>query len=121
MIGRAIVTVYVADVDRSIRFYVETLGFKLRYRASATWAEVDGPAITLGLHQASAESAAPGEKGAITIGLEVEQPLEDVVAVLENRGVPFRGPIAQGAVRIAYFTDPDGTSLYVSEPYRPAR
>jgi catechol 2,3-dioxygenase-like lactoylglutathione lyase family enzyme len=120
MIGRSIVTLYVADVDRAIKFYVETLGFKVRYRANEKWAEVDGPAITLGLHRASdagGASSSESGRGSMSIGLEVEQPLEEVVAVLENRGVKL-GPIATGAVRIVHFADPDGTPLYLSEPYK---
>jgi catechol 2,3-dioxygenase-like lactoylglutathione lyase family enzyme len=119
MIGRSIVTLYVADVDRSIKFYVEVLGFKLRYRANDKWAEVDGPGVTLGLHKAMEAGASRGGVGSVAVGLEVEQPLEDVVAVLENRGIAFPQGMQQGAVRLAWFADPDGNRLYLSEPYRP--
>jgi hypothetical protein len=47
----------------------------------------------------------------------VEGSLDEVVAVLENRGVKF-GPVVQGAVRIAPFTNLDGTPLYLCEPPR---
>ena len=119
MIGRSIVTLAVADVDRSIKFYVEKLGFKLRYRAGDKWAEVDGPQITIGLH-GGGHGPPPGARGSIAIGLEVEQPLEEVVEVLANRSVKFEGPIVKGAVRLIAFGDPDGNALYLCEPYRPA-
>src|SRR5262249_26868336 len=33
-------TVYVSDMDRSVRFYTETLGLKLKHRFGNHWAEV---------------------------------------------------------------------------------
>jgi catechol 2,3-dioxygenase-like lactoylglutathione lyase family enzyme len=120
LIARSVVTLDVADVERSIKFYVETLGFKLRYSANESnagkpdWAEVDGPGVTFGLHRAT--GAKPGLRGSIRVGLEVDQPLDEVVAVLENRGVKFSGSVTQGAVRFIAFGDPDGTALYLYAP-----
>ncbi len=59
MIGRSVVTVYVADVARAAKFYVEVLGFKRRGPASEAWAEVDGPGVTLGLHRAREHGPKP--------------------------------------------------------------
>jgi catechol 2,3-dioxygenase-like lactoylglutathione lyase family enzyme len=117
MIAGGNATVYVADMDRAVRFYVETLGFKLVVRHGDDWAEVDaGGGLVLGLHKASPRAPAPGTAGSIAIGLSVNQPLEDVVAVLANRGVKFHGAIsADGPVKLAFFGDPDGTALYLAE------
>jgi hypothetical protein len=50
----------------------------------------------------------------------VNQPIAEVVQVLSNRGVAFQGPVRQdGAVKLAFFADPDGNALYLAEPYEP--
>jgi catechol 2,3-dioxygenase-like lactoylglutathione lyase family enzyme len=116
VIGGGIATVHVSDLARSVRFYVEVLGFKL-VAESPGWAEVDaGGGLRLGLHPAHPGSPRPGAEGSITIGLEVTRPIAEVVAILENRGVRFRGPIESGtAVRVARFGDPDENALQLFE------
>jgi catechol 2,3-dioxygenase-like lactoylglutathione lyase family enzyme len=118
MIAGGNATLAVSDVDRSVRFYVETLGFKLRYRAGDEWAEVDaGGGLILGLHRAKGQGPGPGARGSISVGLDLNQPIADVVEVLANRGVRFHGPIKEdAAVRLAFFEDPDGNALYLAEP-----
>jgi catechol 2,3-dioxygenase-like lactoylglutathione lyase family enzyme len=110
-------TLYVSDVDRSVRFYVETLGFKLRYRAGADWAEVDaGGGLVRGLHAARGHGPQPGTHGSITVGFELNQPIDEVVEVLKNRGVRFHGPVREdAAVKLAFFGDPDDNTLYLAE------
>jgi catechol 2,3-dioxygenase-like lactoylglutathione lyase family enzyme len=109
-------TIYVRDMDRAVRFYVETLGLKLKHRFGDQWAEVDaGPGLTIGLHPESPNwGAAPGTKGAVGIGFTVAQPLEKVVETLRGRGVAFQGPIVEGGGgRFASLSDPDGNALYL--------
>ena len=120
MIAGGNATVYVSDMDRAVRFYVETLGFKLIVRPSPNetgdgWAEVDaGGGLVLGLHKGAPNAPKPGTAGSIAIGFAVNQPIEDVVAVLSNRGVVFQdGVVANGPVKLAFFGDPDGTALYL--------
>jgi len=117
MIAGGNATLYVSDMDRAVRFYVETLGFKLRARYGDHWAEVDaGGGLVLGLHPESPHAPKPGTLGAMSIGLDVNQPIAEVVQVLENRGVRFQGPVKdQGYIKIAYFADPDGNPLYLAE------
>ena len=117
MIAGGNATVYVSDMDRAVRFYVETLGFKLVVRHEDHWAEVDaGGGLILGLHPASPHAPKPGTSGSISIGLAVNAPIAEVVAVLSNRGVVFQGPVVEnGPIKLAYFGDPDGTSLYLCE------
>jgi len=106
-------TLLVSDVNRAVRFYVETLGFKLRDDASDTWATVDaGDGLVIGL----ARGVSPGASGSISVGLDLNQPIAEVIAVLSNRGVKFSGPMREDAgVKRAFFTDPDGNALYLAE------
>ncbi len=47
----------------------------------------------------------------------MNQPIAEVVEVLANRGVRFLGPVkGDGAVKLAFFGDPDGNTLYLAEP-----
>ena len=117
MIAGGNATLYVADMDRAVRFYVETLGFKLRMRAGDHWSEVDaGEGLVIALHLAGGHGPTPGTRGAISLGLTVNQPIDEVVQVLANRGVVFEGPVrADTAVKLAFFADPDGNPLYLAE------
>jgi catechol 2,3-dioxygenase-like lactoylglutathione lyase family enzyme len=110
-------TIYVTDMDRSVSFYTETLGLRLAFRAGDHWAGIDaGKGLQLGLHPAVARLPAPGTAGSITVGLAVDEPIEQVVATLEGRGVAFLGPVVDdGQLKLAFFADPDGNGLYLAE------
>ncbi|NOG52772.1 MAG: glyoxalase [Planctomycetes bacterium] len=122
MINGGVATVYVSDMDRAVAFYTETLGLKLQFRAGNEWASVDaGEGFAIGLHPESARGPKPGTSGAISVGLNVTQPIEEVVSTLEQRGVSFRGPVvgdAEGGIKLAFFGDPDGNDLYLCEQIR---
>ena len=109
------VTIYVANMDRAVRFYTETLGLKLAYRFGDHWASVElGKGLTIGLHPASAES--PKGPGGMSIGLELAGSLEEAIHRLEAKGVRFGQVVNEGkAGKFAHFTDPDGNSLYLAE------
>src|SRR5579864_8763276 len=67
----AVVTIFVSNMDRAVRFYTEVLGMKLAYRFGDDWASVEvGKGLTIGLHPASGEMPA-GRKGSMAIGLEL--------------------------------------------------
>lgn len=109
-------TLYVYDLDRAVEFYTETLGLKLQSRFENEWASVFAPGgFMIGLHSVRDDRPEPGTDGSITIGLWVDEKLEDVQAHYEARGVNFRGHIVNEVVRLAYFTDPDGNLLYFGE------
>lgn len=110
------VTIYVANVDRSVKFYSETLGLKLAYRFGDHWAAVEaGRGLTIGLHPASDHSPAGNGKG-MSIGLELSGSIHDAVRELTARGLQFDSPINEGkAGAFVGFRDPDGNSLYLTQ------
>jgi catechol 2,3-dioxygenase-like lactoylglutathione lyase family enzyme len=118
MFNGGIVTVFVTDMDRSVRFYTEQLGLKLLQRYQNHFATIDaGHGLTIGLHPASAVSPTGERKGGMSIGLYLTGPIKDSVKTLESRGITFAGEIiGEGkAGSFAHFTDPDGNALYVAE------
>lgn len=116
MIKSGIPTIYVSDMNRSVTFYTETLGLKLRYQAGPEWAEIEaGGGLVLGLHGVG-HGAQAGKQGSITIGFELDEPLDAAYATLKERGVQFHGPVQDtGHIRLATFGDPDGNPLYLQE------
>lgn len=118
MINGITATIFISNMDRAVEFYSNTLGLKLAGRWGDHYASIDiGRGAAIGLHPAgSPKSPRPGTAGSIQIGLAVDGKLEDVVADLTGKGVKFRGPIVDdGAVRLAFFGDPDGNELYLCE------
>jgi catechol 2,3-dioxygenase-like lactoylglutathione lyase family enzyme len=110
------VTLAVTDLGRAIRFYVETLGMKLVAQDARTGSidAGDGFLIVL-LTGRRPETQKPPFAEAVPdamVGLHVKGTIEDVVAVLENRGVELliqdKGPHKR-----AHFRDPDGNELYL--------
>jgi catechol 2,3-dioxygenase-like lactoylglutathione lyase family enzyme len=117
MITGGIATIMVRDFDRAVRFYTETLGLELKFRAGNEWAEViAGQALTIGLHPWSpGHGPEPGQASGISIGFGVD-PIDKAVAALRSKGITFRGPIQDNNnVKLAFFADPDGNPLYLCE------
>src|SRR5260221_10157655 len=82
MLSKGITTIFVTDMDRSIRFYTETLGLRLAQRFGNHWAQVETEQLVIGLHPASAQSPA-GRNGSITVGLTFSTPIEEAVSTLQ--------------------------------------
>jgi catechol 2,3-dioxygenase-like lactoylglutathione lyase family enzyme len=112
----AVVTIFVTEMDRAVRFYTEILGMELQQRYGNEWAGLkadDG--MQVGLHPASAASPA-GRKGSITLGFSASGPLAQAVEEMKQKGVKFVGPIIDDKeVKAAYFQDPDGNEMYLVE------
>ena len=116
MFTGGVFTIYVSDMDRSVKFYTETLGMKLMERHGDHWAAIDGgPGLSIGLHPATAEVPA-GRPGSTAIGLYLNGPIRAAVDRLRGKGVTFQGPVIDDkALSLAFFSDPDGTPLYLAE------
>ena len=110
-------TVYVSNMDASIRFYSETLGLRLTNRFGDRWATVEaGTGLMIGIHPASPDYPAPGTKGSVMFGFEIDEPIEAAVARLKAKGVRFTGDIVHGnGGSFASLVDPDGNPIYLWE------
>jgi catechol 2,3-dioxygenase-like lactoylglutathione lyase family enzyme len=106
-------TVMVKDFARAFRFYAETLGLDVKLRAADDWAEMTAPGLTIGLHAATHGEPTGGAPG-VSIGLQVAN-LDDAMGELKAKGVQFARVIDADQRRFAYFTDPDGTWLYLAQ------
>jgi catechol 2,3-dioxygenase-like lactoylglutathione lyase family enzyme len=119
MISGGNVTVYVSDMDRAVNFYVDQLGLKLAKRYGNHWAEIQvGDSLVIGLHPKSDSAPPPGTRGAMSIGLSVNEPIEQVVDRLRARGVQFRGSVVRdemAGVSFAFLGDQDGNDIYLCE------
>ena len=111
-------SIYVTDVERSIAFYTEKLGLRLKVRVGAEWAEIDaGDGLVLGLHRARPpETVEAGTRGAINIELAAIGALDTIVAGLKAKGVEFKGDILEyPAVRIATILDLDWNEILLAQ------
>ncbi len=117
MINGGTATIFVSEFERAVKFYTETLGLKIQYRAGNDWCSIDaGNGLIIGLHPSESKSPKPGSRGAISVGLNITEPIEKVVAELKKSGVVFEGNIKDDdPVKLAFFGDPDGNELYLCE------
>jgi len=122
MISGGNATVFVSNMDAAVRFYTEVLGLKLTNRFGNDWATVEaGKGLTIGLHPASSKYPAPGTRGGMMLGLEIDQPIEAVVARLNQKGVRILGSIQKEmAGNFVHLQDPDGNEMYLWEVNRQA-
>ncbi len=116
MIDGGNATLFVSDMDKAVDFYTRVLGLRLRMRAADHWAEVDaGSGFVIGLHPRSPLAGEPGSVGAMQIGLNVTEKLEEVAERLAKDGVQLDGGITDdGEVgRFARLSDMDGNRIYL--------
>src|SRR5579864_8061082 len=103
------VTILVADMDASVRFYTAISGFTVKSRYGDEFALVQGPGITIGLHPAGKQ-----EVGKVSIGLGVDS-LEEAMPAFERNGIRFSDIIEDPPMRFAFFHDPNGVELYLAQ------
>jgi glyoxylase I family protein len=114
----------VKDVDRSVSFYTERLGFKVERRPSPVIALLSLEKLTLWLSGPGSSGSKPmpdnrtQEPGGWNrIALEVDD-LPAEVATLKKAGVTFRNEIVSGpGGQQVQIEDPDGNPI---ELYKPA-
>ena len=114
MIKEANTTLMVANIEEAVRFYVETLGLKLKARYGDHFAQVQAPGAIIALHPVSKDGPGPGKSEGVSIGFSVDD-LDKAMTDLKSKGVSFSKVTDDTQVRLAYFTDPDGYPLYLSQ------
>jgi catechol 2,3-dioxygenase-like lactoylglutathione lyase family enzyme len=113
MIRGGLVTLFVSDVEVSMRFYIETLGMKLVHSEDG-FAIIDaGEGFSIGLHRRGKRDKQRGDS-APKVGLYPKLPIREAMAILENRGVTF-DVLEDDKVVIANFEDPDHNVLYLRQ------
>jgi catechol 2,3-dioxygenase-like lactoylglutathione lyase family enzyme len=106
--------IVVSDLERSQKFFVDTLGLKLdNFAPEYNWLEVSTPEgdCALGI---GADSSMQIKNAVLTFTVD------DIVASkkeLESKGVKFAGGIEEvpGHVKMATFHDPDGNMFQLVE------
>jgi lactoylglutathione lyase len=100
---------YVADMDRAVKFYRDTLGLPLKF-ASAEWTEFATGPTTLALHLASKENPA----GTTHLGLHADD-VAGAHGALKGKGVRFtRQPEPLHGITLAEFVDSEGARVSLS-------
>ena len=114
MIKEANVTLMVSDMKKAVDFYVDLLGLKLKARYGDNFAQVEAPGTIIALHPTTGEGPRPRGSESISIGFAVND-LDKSKTELEGKGVKFSRIADDNQVRLAFFTDPDGNTLYLSQ------
>jgi lactoylglutathione lyase len=112
------VIIFVSDMDRSIAFYRDVLGFPVRHQ-SHKWTEFDTGGTTLALHLADASghphAHATMPAGHCHVGLTVPD-LDAFHKELVGKGVKcLQPPKKEDFGSLATYADPDGLPFSVSE------
>lgn len=117
------VMVMVTDMDRSIVFYRDLLGLRVRF-TSPDWTELDTGHTTLALHSGAVQGA-PGDKrlgGIASLGFYVKD-VDAAARELRSRGVKFllEPENRPGEpIRLAVIADPDGLEINITQLVRQA-
>jgi predicted enzyme related to lactoylglutathione lyase len=104
------VTIMVMNMDKAISFY-ESIGLKLQNRWGDHYAMMTTTSLTIGLHPAEKEIPASSK---ISIGFMVDQ-ADEAKELLEKNNIPYKHFDDKSGVYLN-FNDPDGTTLYFTQP-----
>ena len=111
----------VTDMDRSIAWYRDVLGFSLLYRLEEiAWCELSTGVERVNLGLGERETAGGAGGATLTFGVG---DIEAAKAVLDSHGVRQDGPIRDipGMVRLLTFFDPDDNALMFYQDLAPAQ
>jgi lactoylglutathione lyase len=107
-------TIAVSDMEESIKFYTEVLGFEIDGQINPypgfniTFLRNEGDALIELIENVEE----PDKKGIFMVGMEVEN-MDSTVKELLSKGTKFtRGPIDVGdGAKIAFLKDPNGVEI----------
>jgi catechol 2,3-dioxygenase len=115
----------VADVDRSLAFYCDVLGFELQQRlgADAAFISAGGYHHHIGLNSWESRGGSPSPRGTtglyhVAIRYPTRTALGDALRRLVDAGIPLSGASDHGVSVALYLSDPDrnGIELYWDRP-----
>jgi len=115
----------VADVDRSLEFYRDVLGFEVQQRwgADAAFISAGGYHHHIGLNSWESRGASPPAPGTtglyhVAIRYPTRAALADALRRLVDAGIPLTGASDHGVSVALYLNDPDrnGVELYWDRP-----
>ncbi len=117
-------TLGVTDLDRSITFYRDTLGFNVR-RLSGTTGSQESALVEIGDGGRLLLYPSTFRPGETTVAAIMVDDLDGCVSDLRGRGLRFEeydlpglktvnGIAEDGELRTAWFKDPDGNTLAIS-------
>jgi lactoylglutathione lyase len=95
------------DLEESIKFYTETLGFALKFRDGAHYAALDGGSITLAL----ATSVDHPAYGQVVVGIKTDDVDGAAKAIEDNGGAIVKAPYDDAHERRAVVYDNKGNGL----------
>lgn len=99
------------DIQRTIEWYRDLLGFKLEYlMEDIGWCELISPVARVYVGFSQVEQLKTGAGPTLTFGVD---DIDHARSTLESKGVKFDGETRtyEGMVKLASFYDPDGNSL----------
>ena len=112
--------VNVSEMDRSVAFYRDVLGFPVRFETPG-WSELETGDTTIALHLAGSTAGRPSAEpvaGTCSLGFSVAD-LDETVAALTKRGARFVVPPTdqdKEGIRLAVCLDPDGLPISFAQP-----
>lgn len=109
-------TIYVSDINRSLRFYVDVLGLELVQRFSPrpgvdiVFLKPESGSLLELIEEKSSEEHYGISR--VSLGFTTDD-LDAAIRHMESKGVSLiRGPIdTPSGVRLAFFADPDGVEI----------
>ncbi|MBU2577941.1 VOC family protein [Patescibacteria group bacterium] len=117
------VCLLVENFEKSLKFYKDTLGLKVKSQEGNQFAGFDLKGTEMAIFQKDGATAMfpkehMGSGGGVVIGFNVRD-LDKACEELKTKGVKiFEGPkTTPWGQKVAYFKDPDGNIWEVSEPF----
>jgi catechol 2,3-dioxygenase-like lactoylglutathione lyase family enzyme len=106
-----LIQLQVSDLERSVRFYTDVLGFRVSERRDDlgfVHIETGMTGLQIGL-----SAGRPPAPGSSVLNFGVAGDIEKARKFLEAKGVTFLGPtqVIPGKVKLASFRDPDGYTI----------
>lgn len=100
------------NLDESIKFYTETLGFSLKFRDGTHFAALDGGPVTLAL-ATEVDHPIPGQ---VVVGVKTADVDAAAKAIEESGGGIVKGPYDDAHERRAVVYDNKGNGLVFYKP-----